>query len=54
MFIYGSGFLNDPNMMVSFIWNGSISKKVKPIYKNSKKLGVEVPDMGVDVEMGTH
>jgi hypothetical protein len=27
---------------------------VKPVYKTSKKLAVEIPDMGTDVEMGNH
>ena len=54
LYIYGNGFLNDPNLMVSFIWSGSVTKKVKPIYKNTKKLAIEVPDMGTSVEIGTH
>ena len=41
LYIYGNGFLNDPNLMVSFIWSGSVTKKVKPIYKNTKKLAIE-------------
>ncbi len=31
-----------------------MTKKVKPIYKNTKKLAIEVPDMGTSVEIGTH
>lgn len=27
---------------------------VKPVYKSSKKLAVEVPDMGPEVDMGNH
>jgi len=27
---------------------------IKPVYKSSKKLAIEVPDMGADVEIGNH
>ncbi len=29
-------------------------KLVKPVFKSSKKLAIEVPDMGPEVEMGNH
>jgi len=55
LYIYGNGFLNDQNMMVLFSWGqGSVTKRTKPIYKNSKKLAVELPDMGSSVEIGNH
>jgi hypothetical protein len=40
--------------MVRFTCKGTVNKLVKPAYKTSKKLAVEVPDMGTEVEIGNH
>jgi hypothetical protein len=38
--------------MIKFTWNGSVSKEMPVIFKNSKKLACEIPDMGVDIPIG--
>lgn len=40
--------------MVRVTQGGSVHRLVKPVYKSSKKLAVEVPDMGPEVDMGNH
>lgn len=54
MYIYGSGFVQGEQSVVSFCWEGNVTKKVRPVFKNARKLAVEIPDMGVDVEIGQH
>jgi len=51
--VYGSGFLR-AGTMVRFTCKGIVHKFAKPVYKTSKKLAVEIPDMGTDVEIGNH
>ena len=33
---------------------GDVHKLIKPVFKSTKKLAIEVPDMGPEVEMGNH
>ena len=40
--------------MVRFTCKGTVNKLVKPVFKTTKKLAVEVPDMGTEVEIGNH
>jgi len=54
MYIYGNGFMKNMLLMARFTQNGSVHKLVKPVYKTSKKLAVEIPDMGAEVEIGNH
>ena len=51
--IHGTGFIKGQTM-VRFTCKGTVNKLVKPAYKTSKKLAVEVPDMGTEVEIGNH
>jgi|LauGreDrversion4_2_1035121.scaffolds.fasta_scaffold1295106_1 hypothetical protein len=51
--VYGSGFLR-VGTMVRFTCKGIVHKFAKPVYKTSKKIAVEIPDMGTDVEIGNH
>jgi hypothetical protein len=53
LIVHGSGFLR-VGTIVRFTCKGIVHKFVKPVYKTSKKLAVEIPDMGTDVEMGNH
>lgn len=52
--IYGNGFMKNAHLVVRLTQNGTVHKLVKPVYRNSKKLVIEVPDMGVEVEIGNH
>lgn len=52
--IHGSGFMKNQLLMARLTANGTVHKLVKPVYKNSKKLCIETPDMGTEVEMGNH
>lgn len=52
--IHGSGFMKNQLLMARLTANGSVHKFIKPVFKNSKKLCIEVPDMGTEVEMGNH
>lgn len=54
MYIHGSGFVNNQYIQVAVSHENGVTKMVKPVFKNAKKLGIEIPDMGVDVEMGHH
>lgn len=40
--------------MVRFTCKGTVNKLLKPVFKTSKKLAVEIPDMGNEVEIGNH
>lgn len=53
LLIHGTGFIKGQTM-VRFTCKGTVNKLVKPAYKTSKKLAVEVPDMGTEVEIGNH
>ena len=53
LLIHGSGFIKGQTM-VRFTCKGTVNKQVKPVFKTSKKLAVEVPDMGTEVEIGNH
>lgn len=46
MFIHGTGFVNNQYLQVAVTHENGVSKMVKPVFKNSKKLGIEIPDMG--------
>jgi hypothetical protein len=46
MCVYGNGFVNSKRMMVKFSHENGTTKTVVPVFKNAKKIGVEVPDMG--------
>jgi hypothetical protein len=52
--IYGTGFIKNDYLMVRFTQGGTVSQYVKPVFKSQKKLCVELPDMGAEVELGTH
>lgn len=52
--IHGNGFMKNQHVMVRLTQNGTVHKFVKPVFKSSKKLAIEVPDMGTEVEMGNH
>lgn len=41
-------------LMVRLTQNGTVHKLVKPVFKSTKKLAIEVPDMGAEVEIGNH
>lgn len=53
LLIHGTGFMKTPLLMVR-LNKDAVQKFVKPVYKTSKKLAIEVPDMGADVEIGNH
>lgn len=53
MFVYGTGFIKNQHLMIR-LTQGSVQKLVKPVFKSTKKLAIELPDMGPEVEMGTH
>lgn len=53
LIIHGTGFIKGQTA-VRFTCKGTVHKLVKPIFKTTKKLAVEVPDMGADVEIGNH
>ncbi|CAI2374842.1 unnamed protein product [Moneuplotes crassus] len=54
MFIYGQNFLKaGDNLRLKFSL-GEKSAEVTPIFKNSEKLAVEIPDLGEEIEVGTH
>lgn len=52
--IHGNGFMKNALLMVRFTQAGTVSKMIKPVFKSSKKLAIEVPDMGAEVEIGNH
>ena len=54
VFIHGRNFINsDPLLTVRFAYNGGeVEKSVMPVFKNSKLLGVVLPDMGELVPIG--
>lgn len=56
MFIHGRKFINtEPLLSVRFAYNGGeVEKSVTPVFKNSKLLGVVLPDMGELVPIGQH
>ena len=54
MYIHGNGFIKNSMLMARFTQNGTVHKLVKPVYKSSKKLAIEVPDMGEEVKIGNH
>lgn len=54
LIIHGTGFMKGQNVMVRLTANGTVHQFVKPVFKNSKKICVVVPDMGSEVEMGNH
>lgn len=61
LFIYGHEFLRLETLKVKFSHPGTgVSKEVLGgahghiVYKNSKKLGVEIPDLGPEVPIGNH
>lgn len=54
MLIYGVGFIKNQHLMVR-LSKDTAHKLVKPVYKSSRKLAIELPDMGSEgVEIGTH
>ena len=56
MFVYGHDFAKVDTLKVRFSHPGTgVSKEVTQVYfKNSKKLAVEIPDLGQEVPMGNH
>lgn len=54
LLIHGSGFMKNSLLQARLTANGAVHKFVKPVFKNSKKLAIEIPDMGTEVEMGNH
>lgn len=55
MYLYGENFLKTSGLQVMFTFdNGAKTSMVTPIYKNPKMLAFCVPDMGVEVPVGTH
>ncbi len=55
VFLHGSNFLKTQTLKVKFSHAASgVSKEVSAIFKNAKKLGCEIPDMGGEVPVGHH
>lgn len=55
MYIHGSGFTKTELLAVQFsVVESGVAQAVKPVFKNSKKLGVDIPDMGAALEIGNH
>merc|ERR1711990_746042 len=54
LMIHGSGFRKNALLMCRLTQGGDKHQFVKPVYKNSKKLCIMVPDMGAEVEVGNH
>jgi len=54
VFIHGRNFINtEPLLSIRFSYNnGEVDKSVIPVFKNSKLLGVVLPDMGELVPIG--
>lgn len=52
--IHGNGFMKNQLLMARLTQNGTVHQFVKPVFKNSKKLCIQIPDMGTEVEMGNH
>lgn len=44
--IHGNGFMRNQLLMARLTQNGTVHKFIKPVFKNSKKLAIEIPDMG--------
>jgi len=54
MYIYGDNFINTgANLKLKFIIDNK-EILIDPIFKNSKKLAWNVPDMGEEIEVGQH
>ena len=54
VFIHGKNFINsEPLLLIHFIYNnGEVVQEVTPVFKNTKCLGVVLPDMGENVPIG--
>ena len=55
IFVYGQNFLKSEHLKVKFSHGATgVQKEVHGIFKNAKKIGCEIPDMGADVPVGQH
>ena len=53
IYIHGTGFLKN-SLLMARVSVANVTKLVKPIWKNGRKLAIEMPDMGTEVEQGNH
>ena len=56
MYLYGENLIKTKALQVRFVseTDPPVSKIEKPIFKNSKMLGITLPDMGEQLEIGNH
>lgn len=55
VFLHGQNFLKTHTLKVKFSHASSgVSKEIHANFKNAKKLGCEIPDMGGEVPIGHH
>ena len=56
LYIHGDNFQKNDHLTVVFVYTSeegeTVTKQVKPIYKNPKLLGLNIPDMGEGVPIG--
>lgn len=56
VYVHGRNFINTGELLqIRFSYNnGEVTQNVSPVFKNTKLLGVVLPDMGADVPIGQH
>lgn len=54
MYIHGEEFIKKEDKLKVRFSLGDKKVEVTPIFKNTKKLALEIPDLGEDVEIGQH
>jgi len=55
IFVYGRDFIKTEHLKMRFSHaQTGVSKEVPAVFKNHKKLGCEIPDMGPEVPVGHH